>query len=350
MISFPININIIMPRNADIILLENLYEKVCRYATCKECGKPMTYNDLVYESGDTTDCNGVIVYEGPKYVCIATNLFKPSQNEKTGPMIQVTMMRSDMSPTQAIKTGADATICFACKHRGMSCYVNVAQSVESIYKTYKKGKYPNICKDPSKITGYDDIQTYLNDGVWDLFDGVSIRFGSYGDPVRIPYPILEKMISKAKGFTGYTHQWQNGAFQAYKKYFMASVDTMLEYKKAKEMGWRTFRVSPEWTIKSKDEKPCEFSLNSTQCIDCLKCCGTTSNEKDIYVKVHGLKHKVNKFIEIFGDGNDGADPLTEEDKTQIAEIEKIAKETEEKEKKEKKLSGSEALLAKIRRK
>ena len=52
---------------------------------------------------------------------------KASRNPKTGPMVQLWILRADVHPMEAISTGTDSSICGGCKHRGAngrerSCY------------------------------------------------------------------------------------------------------------------------------------------------------------------------------------------------------------------------------------
>lgn len=293
---------------------------------CSFCGNQLTLEDIksnindVLKESKSVDCGGYILYHGKNYVCIGTGFYGDSKNEKTGAMIQIATIRSDIDPVEAIKTGKDATVCFNCKLRGMSCYVNVGQSISNIYDTYKAGKYSFIC-DVDQLKSIDDIETYINTGKWDLFNGKKVRFGSYGDPVKIPFPIVQKIVESSDGHTGYTHQWKESLFSSYKKYFMASCDTTEDYAKAKKLGWNTFRVSPEWKIKLPDEKACEFSLSGKQCIDCLKCSGTSSpKSEDIYVKVHGMAYKVNNFLKMFNEPSVNI-TLTPEEEKQVNELE-----------------------------
>lgn len=329
-------------RDNDTILLESIYEEMHDSCKCSACGANMF--DEVVEESKKTSCNGYIVFHGRNYVCIATNVYDESRNPKTGDMVQVYIIRSDMDPKTAISTGKDNLVCFNCKLRGTidpetkklipktrTCYVNPVNLLQ-VYKTYKAGRYPLIIKDKNLIPSLnltdDDVEIYLQSGNWDIFSGKFIRFGAYGEPVRIPYPIIEKMASSSAGFTAYTHQWQASPFQAYKKFCMASVDTAEEYRQAKDMGWRTFRVSPSWYMKSSEEEPCQYSVDRTQCVDCLKCSGTTSNTKDIYVMVHGSESsgKVDNFIENFGTESDFSEPLTNEDLENIQKIEALEQE------------------------
>ena len=62
----------------------------------------------------------MIIYQGPSLIdgkpiiAIAT---LNSRNGKTGEMIQTWIMRSDIEPHKAIKTGEDSSVCGDCPHR-----------------------------------------------------------------------------------------------------------------------------------------------------------------------------------------------------------------------------------------
>lgn len=344
-------------RNKDTLILENLYEKVGKPnqekltegTCCHNCGTALTLEECAYNQKELLlqeqkmkkiNRNGVVIYQGNKFVCIATGLIRASENKKTGPMVQIFIIRSDVNPLEAVRTGKDATVCFNCKHRGVSCYVDLSKSVSSVYECFVNGNYPYILKNPEALKNQDDIDYYLQNGLWNIFKGKKVRFGAYGDPVRIPFPIVEKIASLASKHTGYTHQWANGAFDAYKKYFMASVDTPVEYLKAKSAGWRTFRVTPDWYAKYANEKACLAAKSGKTCYECLLCGGTsTPTQRDIYIKVHGATGKVDSFIHNFGI-NDGSIQVTPEERKEIEQIEK--RELEEKKAKDEKKAARKA--------
>ena len=56
---------------------------------------------------------GVILYEGPSHidgapiVVIANRITAPSTNDKTGAMVQTFIIRADVNPYRALKTGQD---------------------------------------------------------------------------------------------------------------------------------------------------------------------------------------------------------------------------------------------------
>ncbi len=63
--------------------------------------------------------NSLIVYDGPSIidgkpiVVILTGLDQSSENAKTGNLVQSFIIRSDIAPTDALKTGDDATTAYA---------------------------------------------------------------------------------------------------------------------------------------------------------------------------------------------------------------------------------------------
>ena len=221
--------------------------------------------------------------------CVAI-LTLNSSNRKTGNMAQVWILRSDISPVEALATGDDYSICGNCPHRKgensyvdgvltftdnqkRSCYVNVGQAPNSVYKTYKAGKY---VKDPMCLEARKAVK------------GRKIRFGAYGDPSIIRPVIVNTLIKAASGHTGYTHQWRQPFADAFKGLFMASVDGSIDYIDATEGGWETFSVVPKG-FKLPDYlniRQCPATVNNSkaQCLTCSLCDGAKTS---IYVEAHG---------------------------------------------------------------
>jgi hypothetical protein len=222
--------------------------------------------------------NGAILYEDGEIVTIVTGLDRPSQNTKTGGMLQIHILLRSKTPLEGIKTGADSAICGSCIHRGdgtgknRSCYVNVGRSETAVWNAYDKGMYPKM--------GKKDIPKE--------FEGALSRFGAYGDPANIPLDIVESICSSSKGWTGYTQQWKKKENQEYKKFFMASAEGADDVKEANGMGWRTFRagVKPEG-----NEAVCKNEVDGTKCEKCLLCCGNRIKSKNVFVTAHGTGKK-----------------------------------------------------------
>src|SRR5262245_51085326 len=74
-------------------------------------------------NGNKARPNGVVLWEGrgptsdAPLVVIATGLTRPSTKPKTGPMVQVALLRRDREPTEAVATGADEAVCNGCELR-----------------------------------------------------------------------------------------------------------------------------------------------------------------------------------------------------------------------------------------
>lgn len=225
--------------------------------------------------------NGYILYQGPSaidgkpIVVIATGFAKQSSNGKTGDMIQTWIIRQDIAPNAATKTGDDESICGQCIHRPalkaqieatgekhIRCYVKVWQAPLSVYKAYKRGIYT--------VASHDDIAK--------LCEGRMVRFGSYGDPYAAPIALWRAMASKALGWTGYTHQWRKAGTD-WAKLVMASADSLADMLDAHKKGYRTFRVTakPFENVKGV-EAICPASKEKgarTDCATCRACMGTS---------------------------------------------------------------------------
>lgn len=230
---------------------------------------------------------GVILYEGPSkldgqpIVVIATGLAKASRNAKTGAMVQTYIIRSDMHPLEAVKTGADASICGTCPHRGdgtgkgRSCYVTLIHGPRMVWEAYKRGVYPKANAFEARL----------------LFAGKMVRLGTYGDPAAAPYALWKVALTDAEGWTGYTHQWRTIG-QDFAALVMASADSLEDMNAAHALGYRTFRVTAEPFANVKGrESVCPASEEKgkvASCITCRACMGTSGKARaSIQIAAHG---------------------------------------------------------------
>ena len=217
-------------------------------------------------------------YDGPSeltgdpIIAIATN---NTRNRKTGPMWQTWIMRSDMPPTEAVRTGADRGVCGDCKHRGTSCYVTIWQAPLQIWSAWLRGAYPIVT--PREAAR--------------RMAGQLVRGGSYGDPAALPQRAVEPIIQSAAGWTAYTHQWKR--FQWLRPYAMASVDTLGELLDAQADGWRTFRTRTSDQPLQPREFICPASDeagNLRTCATCLACHGADRpNQASATIILHGMR-------------------------------------------------------------
>lgn len=246
---------------------------------------------------------GYVVYEGPSeidgkpIVVIVNRLNGDSENDKTGGLVQTYIIRSDMAPYDALKSGHDVSVCGHCQHRpklaketgAPPCYVNVLWSVRAVYDAYKRERYLRLI--PARAGR--------------LLKGKRIRLGTYGDPCAAPLRVWQGLLAHADGHTGYSHLWHHLNYvppmtrKAWQRLVMASVDSLVEYEYASALGWRTFRVATDFLI-SGNEIRCPASAEAgkrTTCEQCMLCGGnTTKTDKNIVIIDHAKGYK--KWIEI----------------------------------------------------
>jgi hypothetical protein len=235
----------------------------------------------------------MIIWEGPSQIdgkpIVAIVTFG-SNNSKTGNMPQIWILRSDVHPTEALRTGQDVSICGNCIHRPKvtgenalkknvrSCYVNT-MSFNAIYKKYANGGYqkPNL------------------EAIAKMLKGQRVRLGAYGDPASVPIEVWDAILANCTN-TGYTHQWRT-CDQSYSKYCMASCDNPIDVALATSEGWRTFYVQNVNDYKSMDRQldniklahcPASKELNKvTTCFACMACDGLRGNKhSNITIAIH----------------------------------------------------------------
>ena len=234
---------------------------------------------------------GASLIDSKPVVLIATRGTKGKANKKTGSMIQTYILRADLDPVTASKTGEDLSICGECPHRKASagsCYVRVDQGPLIVYKAYKRGVYPRLSLTEAR----------------ENLSGELVRLGAYGDPAAIPQSVWEIVLSAAKGWTGYTHQWKTA--EGLKVFCMASCDSVAEAVLAQSRGWRTFAVVSKLDYATRHGLPvvpnsflCPASEEGGRkltCAECLACGGTSSpNKASVYIPVHGAAFKQERF-------------------------------------------------------
>jgi hypothetical protein len=221
----------------------------------------------------------MIIYKGPSLIddepIVAIAITK-SKNVKTGNIIQTYILREDIDPITANRTGLDYSICGGCDLRGTpnnkssglasgrKCYVQIGQAPRQIYQAYKLGKYP--------------VATNLIE----IGKGRVIRIGSYGDGAAVPKNIWDELTRDCISHTAYTHNHGDPEF------YMKSVETLQEAEWNWLSGYRTFRV-----VKSKDEIVknkeilCPADGVNVTCSSCKLCGGSAIKAKSIAIEAHG---------------------------------------------------------------
>ena len=215
-----------------------------------------------------------IIYKGPSridgapIVVVATY---SNRNSKTGAVVQTYILRADINPLEASKTGADVSICGTCPLRGTPtadparkiaigrrCYVNLGQGVLIVYKAIGRGVYPEA-QDPASRAA--------------IGRGRVVRCGTYGDPAAVPDHVWTELLAEAVTWTAYTHQkpWRPDIA-------MQSADNHAEALDHWAAGRRTFRViTGVADLDKANETLCPASKEAgrrTTCASCKLCRGS----------------------------------------------------------------------------
>lgn len=207
--------------------------------------------------------HGPSAYDGAEIVCILTGLASDSSNSKTGAMLQTYILRADEPPPVAKRRGADTSVCGDCKHRSVasgglgSCYVNVGQGPNSVWRAWRRGRYPAA----SLAEACDAIRAH----------GAKLRIGSYGDPAAVPID-WRQLAASAPDHTGYTHAWHRPQGATLVGVCMASADSLTEAADAQASGWSTFRVAPiDEPARVRGEARCPASAEAGKRVTCATC-------------------------------------------------------------------------------
>jgi hypothetical protein len=211
---------------------------------------------------------GVVLYEGPSMldgkpiVAIATGLKRPSDNPKTGRMIQVWILRRHVHPARAVFTGSDRSVCGDCPLRrktktangkGGGCYVDASKAPTAVWKAYKAGRYEPLAS--------ENLHP---------FAGRMVRLGAYGDPAAVPLSVFKPILRVAKGHTGYTHQWRTCTWE-WRDFLMASTETRADNVQATIRGYSTFRSARDELDVLPSERRCPASAEAGTKTTCEKC-------------------------------------------------------------------------------
>ena len=215
---------------------------------------------------------------------VASCVNHASQNSKTGDMIQVAIMRDDVSPFDAWTRGLDGAVCpEACVHRSRlrggqgTCYVNKAR----LGHAWRASSGPALTMAQIR----------------ERFSGAMIRGGMEGDGSAIPLEIWQAIFSVARGFTGYTAEWRSLS-PDWALYFMASCDSVEDAERAQAAGWRPFLTSysqkQDTAASQLGMKQCPATRETklpVTCVTCRGCNGLSQGAKrsGYWVPIHGAE-------------------------------------------------------------
>ena len=240
-----------------------------------------------------------VIYDGPSLIDgkpIVAIAQVNTGNRKTGNMAQTWILRSDIDPITASRTGEDSSICGDCPHKGKpsdketgwavgrSCYVNLLFAPNGVYKAYKRGAYP-IAQGHAAIRAIGLLR--------------GVRLGSYGDPMAVPEYVWRSLTSGAEYVTAYTH-----GSNAMPDMIMTSADNATQAQEAWDKGERTFRVisALDKLIKGKEvlcpasEEAKAASGKAVTCAACKLCGGNSVKAKSVAIVAHGASKRTTKGL------------------------------------------------------
>jgi hypothetical protein len=222
--------------------------------------------------------------DGAPIMAIITGMDGSSINDKTGPMAQVSILRSDVHPVEAIRQQLDVSICGTCPlgpgrkpDAPRVCYVNVGFGPASKFRKSISTGYPRLSpREAGEILARN---------------GVGVRFGDYGDPAMIPFEVWEGLLEGAPFHTGYTHQWKEGYFDSrIFAYVMASVDdenTIGDLRALWGEAPRYYRLAQSLEVLAPREVACPSKNAQGErvrtCAQCKLCNGETLKAKSVVI-------------------------------------------------------------------
>ena len=224
-------------------------------------------------SGAITIWEGPSEFDGTPIKVVMTGYIKDSENEKTGPLVQVFILPSDEKPINAFKA-KKSSVCGDCIYNGGGCYVNWGRLTPTW--TASKRKFISL-----------ELASWL-------VTGLRVRLGAAGDPSAVPTYVWETLLKGADSWTGYTHSWKN-CDPALRRIVMASCDNDDETKQAISLGWNVFHVHDGKIddnidyVRCLSGSPDSNGLPKT-CFSCMMCHGVRSSKARPLVvaeKLHG---------------------------------------------------------------
>jgi len=240
----------------------------------------------------TLKAKSSVIYRGPSLIDgapVVVVAVVQSGNEKTGNMVQTYVIRDDVSPLEASKTGADVSVCGTCPHRGTpttnpdkkqaegrTCYVVLGQGPTVVFKTLKRGGYPDALTPAARRA---------------IGAGRMVRIGTYGDGAAVPAEVWADLLAEASGHTAYSHQSEHAGTSFDPSLYMVSADSEAAARNAWASGYRTFRIVAEVAdVVRGAEVVCPASAEAgykTTCDKCKLCGGASVRARSVAIVAHG---------------------------------------------------------------
>jgi len=161
--------------------------------------------------------------------------------------------------------------------------------------THKPNQYKgfiSMLKSIAKEINYhtNNIDQYNNNHLVKILlmsNNSYVRFGTYGEPSKHPFELVQEITKVAKNWTGYTHQFTKHT--EFAPFFMASVHSEAEAQKAKnDYNYRSFIAHDgKLTINGVQCPASKESGFKSTCALCSLCSGNNGKgKKDVKINVH----------------------------------------------------------------
>lgn len=166
-------------------------------------------------------------------------------------------------------------------HKAGKCYTHKFIQLKSFEKMLKS----IVKKYEGNFDAIPEIPHTPSEELCGLAKNHFVRFGTYGEPVFLPYTFFEKLA--VGSYTGYTHQWMKDEYQEYSKFLMASCHSEVERKIARSMNWRSFVAMTENNVEAVHCPASNEMGFVSNCSKCALCSGTMGKgKKDVKIFVH----------------------------------------------------------------
>jgi hypothetical protein len=209
-------------------------------------------------------------FDGASCAMVITGFRTPSENRKTGDMLQVWYMPYLHRPN-IITPEHQGAVCGTCDLMGAGCYVGV-KTLCGIYDALLKNRYQEVSIALANriLCGH-------------IADGGTVRDSAWGDAASMPALLHADVFPLSKRITRYTHAWKLPQADHLRGIAMASCTTMADAVFAQHTGWPVFMARSKGAPVPDGMRQCR-AKSGVQCADCLLCNGIGAS---ISTEVHG---------------------------------------------------------------
>lgn len=218
--------------------------------------------------------SSAVVWEGPSEFTgrdvevLVQCLRTPSTNEKTGAMVQVSIVQAGENPSLLRDTPREQDVCGDCPGQ--------KRLVGWCYEDWQPWLIGQQRRRAERVRLAPAAE---------LLRGRAVRLGAYGDPAAVPFGVWERLLEHVASWTGYTHAWRT-CDPRFRELLMASVESHPAAIEAELAGWRYFRIRHPAAPVLSNELVCLNEARGSRCADCSFCDGARA-APNVVITVHG---------------------------------------------------------------